>query len=107
MTLDPARSVLRLAAGVAATRTAAGVLQLAPPAGRTGWRRLFASRPRPVELDAVGTWVVERLEGRSLAALAEELATYLRLTRREAETALADFTRLLLARRLAVVEVSA
>jgi hypothetical protein len=92
---------LSLAPGVTLARTTAGRVRLtaAAPIRRRWWSRPVAA----LELDDIGTWVVERIDGRPVAALAEELATHLRLTRREAEVALGDFARQLVARKLVVI----
>jgi hypothetical protein len=89
---------LVLASGVHTGRTGAGRLRLtaAAPIRRRWWSRPAAA----LELDDIGTWVVERIDGRPVAVLADELAAHLRLTRREAEVALGDFVRQLVARRL-------
>lgn len=102
-----------LAAGVTAHRTVGGVCRLrSAPLPRQGLHRLLARWLRlpdhvELELDDIGTWVVERLDGRDLSSLAGELATHLKLTRREAEVALGDFLRQLAARHLVLVQVEA
>jgi hypothetical protein len=110
LTSDPALLVPRLAARVEQRRMDHGVLRLRVPLRRPGrltraWCWLLRLPGAvEVELDEVGTFVVERLDGRSLGALAADLAGHLQLTRREAEVALADFMRLLTARRLVAFE---
>lgn len=95
-----------LAPGVVVMRTASGVCRLrSAPLPRRGLHRLLARVLRlpaciELELDDLGTWVVERLDGRNLERLGGELATHARLTRREAEVALGDFLRQLVARHL-------
>jgi hypothetical protein len=110
--LDPRTSTMRLAMGVEAEHTSEGVIRLRGPV-QTGFRPFRAltwlmrvPNRIEVELDKIGTWVVERLDGRRLDQLADDLAAHLKLTRREAETALADFTRMLAKRRLVVLTVS-
>lgn len=103
---DPAQLVPRLAAAVEMQRVAAGALRLRLPLRRTGalargWRWLLRlPEALEVELDDIGSFVVERLDGRSMGVLADDLALHLQLSRREAEVALADFMRLLATRRL-------
>jgi hypothetical protein len=107
---DPARIVPRLAATVERQRVDSGMLRLRVPLRRAGrltraWCWLLRLPAAvEVELDEIGTFVVERLDGRSLGTLADDLASHLQLTRREAEVALADFMRLLSARRLVALE---
>jgi len=107
---DPALIVARLVASVERQRQDGGVLRLRVPLRRSGrltraWCWLLRLPAAvEVELDEIGTFVVERLDGRSLGALADDLASHLQLTRREAEVALADFMRLLAARRLVALE---
>ncbi len=69
---------------------------------RRGLARLLhlADRVR-VELDDIGRYVVERIDGRAtMADLAVTLAAHLRLERREAEAALTAFMQTLLRRKL-------
>jgi hypothetical protein len=107
---DPAAIVPRLAASVERLRSDSGVLRLRAPLRRAGrltraWCWLLnLPAAVEVELDEIGTFVVERLDGRSLGVLADDLAGHLQLTRREAEVALADFMRLLSIRRLVALE---
>ncbi len=107
---DPALIVPRLAAQVESSRDESGVLRLRVPLRRSGrltraWCWLLQLPAAvEVELDEIGTFVVERLDGRSLGTLADDLAGHLQLTQREAEVALADFLRLLSARRLVALE---
>jgi len=107
--LDPAATIPRLADQVEPVRTGSGALRLRGPllrrsaAGRAfAWLLRLPARFE-VELDDIGTFVIERCDGRNLDRLAGELASHLRLTRREAETALADFFAALVHRRLAVL----
>jgi hypothetical protein len=110
---DPAAIVPRLVAEVEAIRDGAGTLRLRGPLLRRPlllrWFAWLFARPKriEVELDDIGSWVVERCDGRSLQRLAGDLAAHLKLTRREAETALADFVKLLLMRRLLRLEGAA
>ena len=111
--LDPAVTIPRLADQVEPVRTESGVLRLRGPLLRrsafargTAWLLRLPGRFE-VELDDIGTFVVERCDGRTLDRLASEVASHLRLSRREAETALADFFAMLIHRRLAVLETSA
>jgi hypothetical protein len=107
---DPALIVPRLAAQVERLTMAGGVLRLRMPLRRSGrlnqaWCWLLRlPAAAEVELDEIGAFVVERLDGRSLGALADDLAGHLQLTRREAEVALADFMRMLSTRRLVALE---
>lgn len=67
--------------------------------------RVFGLAERVVvELDDIGAFVVDRLDGRTLDQLGADLAAHLKLTRREAEGALAMFLRMLVKRRLVRVE---
>lgn len=106
----PRSLIPRLDGAVESLRTSEGLIRLRGPILRRPlllrWLAWLLGQPKrvEVELDDIGTWVVERCDGRSLDQLAEELAAHLRLTRREAETALADFTRLLMTRRLLSLE---
>jgi len=105
-TLDPRASVLRLATGVESSLTDTGLLRLrAAPIKPWGPLRALAwllrvPRRAEVELDAIGTWVIAQMDGRSLNQLAADLGQHLKLSRREAETALADFTSMLVKRHL-------
>lgn len=107
---DPGLAVPRLAPGVEQARTAEGALRLRGPELRRRHVHRFlawlirAPRRIEVELDDLGAFVVERCDGRPLRRLADDLAAHLKLTRREAEVALADFMRLLLQRRLVVLD---
>ena len=99
----------RIAPGVERSFGPDGALRLTPPRPRRGLlgrlllRLGWRERP-PVELDGIGVFVVERCDGRNFGQLARELAAYLRLTPREAETALADFPGMLARRRLLVLD---
>lgn len=101
--------VPRLAPGVTTCRSASGALRLySAPFPRRWIHRLLARwmhLPERIELelDDLGAWVVERLDGRDLDLLAAELAVYLKLTQREAAVALGDFLRQLVARQLASI----
>jgi len=105
-TLDPRASVLRLATGVESSLTDTGLLRLrAAPIKPWGPLRALAwllrvPKRAEVELDAIGTWVIAQMDGRSLNQLAADLGQHLKLSRREAETALADFTSMLVKRHL-------
>ncbi len=106
-----ASAVPRLAERVEVHRTGTGALRLrgpelrrAAPMRAVAWL-LRAPARTEVELDDIGAWVVERLDGRPLDRLAGELAAHLRLTRREAEVALADF--LVALRRRGLAELQA
>jgi len=107
---DPALLVPRLADGVAIHRPTPEVVRLrSAPFVRRGLHRLVArwlGRPERIELelDDLGAWVVERCDGRSVATLAEDLASHLKLTSREAEVALGDFLSQLVGRRLMMLD---
>ena len=80
-------------------------LPVLPPlaiAGALAWL-LRLPRRVEVELDDIGTYVIGRMDGRTMQALADDLAGYLKLTRREAEAALTLFIQSLLRRRLIVL----
>ena len=98
----------RLAPGVSADAgpVGSGCLRLRSAPRPRGWlgRRLGLAESIAVELDDLGAFVVQRLDGRPLDELAAAVAEHLRLTRREAETCTADFLRQLIDRRLVVVE---
>lgn len=102
----PTALVPRLVTEVETVRNPAGLLHLRGPLLRRPrllrWFAWLLAQPKrvEVELDEIGSWVVERCDGRTLDRLAGDLASHLKLTRREAETALADFVRLLMTRRL-------
>jgi hypothetical protein len=102
-------SMPRLADGVISTRTDQGLLRLRTAGHQISvWRQALAwlipvPRPSEVELDDIGSFVVERMDGRCLATLVLDVASHLQLTRREAEVAVGDFMLLLLRRRLAVI----
>jgi hypothetical protein len=68
-----------------------------------GWLLRAPSRCE-VELDAVGAFVVARCDGRPLREVVDALIDHYKLTRREAEVALADFVKSLLKRRLIRIE---
>lgn len=105
--VDPGRQIPRLVPLVESLPVPGGGLRLRGPLlARRGLHRwvawLFASPPRiEVELDDIGAYVVARMDGRCLRQLADELAAHLKLTRREAEVALAQFINGLVVRRLA------
>lgn len=107
--LDPSTSALRLADGVDLQRTPEGLIRLiGAPIRPWGPLRILAWLMRvpkrgEVELDAIGTWVIDRIDEHRLDELAVALAAHLKLSRREAETALADFTKMLLRRQLVAV----
>jgi hypothetical protein len=111
--LDPAATIPRLADAVEPVRTDTGALRLRGPLlRRSAFSRGMAWMMRlpgrfEVELDDIGTFVIERCDGRTLDRLASDVAAHLRLSRREAETALADFFAALIKRRLAVLESGA
>lgn len=108
--IDPAATIPRLADQVEPVRTGSGVLRLRGPLlRRSAFARGMAWLLRlpgrfEIELDDIGTFVIERCDGRTLDRLADEVAAHLRLSRREAETALADFFAALVQRRLAVLD---
>ncbi|MDA3962082.1 MAG: PqqD family protein [Planctomycetota bacterium] len=68
-----------------------------------GWMNL-ADRS-VVELDDIGAFVVDRLDGRTMHTLADNIAQHLKLTHREAEAALTVFLQNLLRRKLITLEV--
>ena len=100
-----------LADGVEPYRSDEGNLRLRGPLLKRGpLRRLMARIFRlavrvEVELDDAGSFVVERLDGRRLGEIAEDLAAHLKLRRREAEGALVAFLQLLLRRKLVRIEL--
>jgi hypothetical protein len=104
--VDASRLRPRLASDVTVLPTADGGARLSRPLVRRWtahrWlaRLLRAPTTLAVDLDDIGRFVVERLDGRSLGSLADDLAAHLRLSRREAEVALGDFLRLLTRRRV-------
>lgn len=107
---DVARSIPRLAVAVqvfqeaGATRLRGPLLRRNPLSRAIAWL-LRLPRRVDVELDDIGAWVVARIDGRiTLQALARDLAAHLRLTSREAETALTAFVQALLQRRLLVLD---
>ena len=101
-----APGIPRLIPGVELQRLDGGLVRLrGAPFRRGAVHRLVARWLRlperiEVELDELGAFVVTRCDGRDLETLAGDLAGHLRLTRREARVALADFLRLLERRRL-------
>ena len=97
--------VPRLAEGVLMQRADGGLIRLLGPARRRGWLlRLFRLPQRAhVELDDIGTFVVERFGTASVGELARALAGHLRLEAREAEVALGDFLALLSRRGLVAI----
>src|SRR5689334_11449339 len=109
-TTDPQSLSPQLADTVRCQRTAGGLLRLRGPEFRRrhvhrfiAWLMRAPARVE-VELDDIGTFVVERMDGRrSLQQLADELAAHLKLTKREAEAALAQFMTALIRRGLAQV----
>lgn len=109
-TRDLGRSVPCLARDVERTATASGIIRLRGPRLVRPlvlrWWSWLMRMPAAVEveLDDIGSFVVARLDGRPLDRLVEDLAGHLKLTRREAEVALADFMGLLLQRRLVVLQ---
>jgi hypothetical protein len=99
-------AIPRIADGVETLVQSDGVVHLRGPELRRGrvsqsiaW---FFRLPGRVEvaLDPIGTWVVEHMDGRNLDQLADALAAWGKLTRREAEAALTAFIKSLLQRRL-------
>ncbi len=100
--------VPRLAPGVSTEAAPGGAqgIRLRSAPQRRGWlgRRLGLADSIAVELDDLGAFVVQRLDGRPLDEIAAAVAGHLRLTRREAETCTADFLRQLINRRLVVVD---
>ncbi len=98
-------AVPRLAPDAAMSRGPDGALRLTAPLPRRGlhaWLAKIARSPQhiTVELDAVGAWTVEHLDGRSLERLADDLARQFKLSPREARVALGQFVQSLVARRL-------
>lgn len=110
---DPGQQIPRLAPAVESLPAPGGGLRLRGPLlARRGPHRwiawLFAAPARvEVDLDDIGAFVVERMDGRCLRQLADELAAHLKLTRREAEVALAQFIQGLMVRRLAALTPAA
>lgn len=104
--LDPRSTFMQLADGVETHRTETGLIRLRGPVIKPkGPMKAFAWLIRApkrleVELDSIGTWVIDHLNNQRLDDLATDLAKHLKLSRREAETALADFANLLLRRHL-------
>jgi hypothetical protein len=105
---DPHVLLPLLAEDVERVRTGAGTLHLRGPEFRRRHVHRFlawlmhAPQRVEVELDDIGAFVVERLDGRrSLRQLADELAAHLKLSRRESEAALAQFMSALMRRGLA------
>ncbi|MBA3686563.1 MAG: PqqD family protein [Planctomycetes bacterium] len=107
-----ASAVPRLAERVEVLRTETGALRLrGPMLERPAPLRMVAWLLRApgrteVELDDIGAWVVDRIDGRPLEQLSRELAAHLRLSRREAEVALADFLVALRRRNLVVLDAT-
>ena len=101
----------RLVDGCELTELDGGRLRIRGPVLRRGpVRRRLARLLRFVdrleaELDEIGTWVVQRMDGRSMHRLADELAIHLKLTHREAEAALTVFLQMLLKRKLIVLDL--
>lgn len=104
-----AGAVPRLADGVD-TEEIEGVIRLRGPQLRRGAiartiaRVLHLPSRVEVELDEIGTWMIERMDGRRLEELADELAAHLNLSVREAEAALTLFLQQLLQRKLVAIE---
>ncbi len=107
----PAVSIPRIVAEVESFRDDHGLLHLRGPLLQRPllfrWMAWLFARPKRIEvaLDEIGSWVVERCDGRTLDRLASDLAAHLKLTRREAETALGDFITMLLMRRLLRLDI--
>jgi len=101
-----ANAVPHLADGVQRLQSADGQLRLRGPELRTGrvrrtMAKIFGLAERvEVELDDIGAFVIDRFDGRSLEALATDLAAHLKLRQREAEGALTTFLQALLKRKL-------
>lgn len=93
-------------------RTGDGHLRLIGPLlRRNGFARIMgwllrAPERCQVELDEMGTFVIDQGNGLALATLAERLGERYKLTRREAEVALADFLKALHLRRLVLIEAA-
>jgi hypothetical protein len=68
--------------------------------GRLLARLLRLPRRVTVELDEIGVYVIDRMDGRSLTTIAEDLCAHLRFSARESRVALTAFVRQLLERRL-------
>ncbi|HYE05154.1 MAG TPA: PqqD family peptide modification chaperone [Planctomycetota bacterium] len=109
---SPERAVPRLAPDAVASRGPDGALRLSAPLHRRGLHRWLARVARSperitVELDALGAWTVEHLDGRSLESLADDLARQFKLSTREARVALGQFVQSLVARRLVRLDMDA
>lgn len=105
-----AAAVPRLVPGCECEEMATGLRIKGPtirrgPLGRRMARVFKWSTRIEVELDDVGAWVYERIDGRSLHELADQLADHLKLTHREAEAALTVFLQMLLKRKLITLDV--
>ncbi len=99
------KAVPRLAPDATTSRGPDGALRLTAPLLRRGlhaWLAKVVRSPQhiTVELDAVGAWTIEHLDGRSLECLAGDLARQFKLSPREARVALGQFVQSLVARRL-------
>ncbi len=109
---DVATAVPALAEGVEQRSGPAGELRLRGPRHRRGplgrvCARVFRLADRvEVELDDIGCYVIEHMDGRSLAQLAGDLASKLQLRQREAEGALVTFMQGLLRRKLVRLRIS-
>ncbi|TVR15980.1 MAG: PqqD family protein [Planctomycetota bacterium] len=57
-----------------------------------------------VELDDIGTFVIQHLEGHTMESLSDLLADQYKLTRREAQAAMTVFVKSLLQRRLLILD---
>lgn len=107
---DIANAVPRLATEVTTVDNDEGTIDLCGPPFKRGplirlWARLWRLPERvEVRLDEIGTYVVSRMDGRDLQHLCGDLAGHLQLSRREADAAVTAFLRLLLLRRLVVLD---
>jgi hypothetical protein len=80
-----------------------GGLRLCAPVERTGLARVFGSGAveKRFELDALGTWVWQHLDGtRTVESLIEDFAAGQRVNLREAEVAVTAFLKMLVKRGL-------
>lgn len=105
-----ASAIPRLAEGAETRIVDSGLRIVGPRLERGPLRRLAARMMHwaeriEVELDDVGAFVVERMDGRSMHQLADDLAKHLKLSHREAEAALTVFLQMLLKRKLIALDI--